>query len=184
MFVLRENRRSGVLTSFLYDVISGKSRNPSTIKLARVADALGVNLIYLACGSETNYPTNPQTSTSTSIKESYISLPYISASNHKNQPYLFHKEWLENTLHANVADLRIFVVNDDTMQPILYPNDVIIVDTSKKQPSSSGIFILLDDGCLKAKQLEYCNNHNYQLIEHSSTNSVIIGRAVWLSRAL
>src|SRR5690349_12741265 len=41
-------RRAELKTSFLYDVISGKSANPSTVKLARVADALGISLAYLA----------------------------------------------------------------------------------------------------------------------------------------
>src|ERR1700722_8204055 len=39
-----------VKTSFLYDVISGKSANPSTVKLARVAQSLGVSLAYLVGG--------------------------------------------------------------------------------------------------------------------------------------
>ena len=37
-------RAAGVKTSFLYDVLSGKSANPSTITLAKVARHLGVDL--------------------------------------------------------------------------------------------------------------------------------------------
>src|ERR1700690_1755259 len=46
-------KRADVKTSFIYDVISGKSANPSTVRLARVAEALGANLADLA-GSANN----------------------------------------------------------------------------------------------------------------------------------
>src|SRR5271163_2061511 len=41
-------KRADVKTSFIYDVMSGKSANPSTVKLARVAEALNVSLAELA----------------------------------------------------------------------------------------------------------------------------------------
>jgi transcriptional regulator with XRE-family HTH domain len=40
-------RRAEVKTSFIYDVLSGKSANPSPLKLARLAQAMGVSLSAL-----------------------------------------------------------------------------------------------------------------------------------------
>ncbi|MBY0407640.1 MAG: helix-turn-helix domain-containing protein, partial [Rickettsiales bacterium] len=52
---------AGVKTSFIYDIISGKSANPSTLKLARVADSLGISLKSLVDNGEFAIQNSPDT---------------------------------------------------------------------------------------------------------------------------
>ena len=49
-------KRADVKISFIYDVISGKSANPSTVKLARVAEGLGVSLAELVGSGDATRP--------------------------------------------------------------------------------------------------------------------------------
>ena len=173
--------RSGILTSFLYDVIRGKSSNPSIVKLAKVAQSLGVSLTYLACGSET--------------EENYIIIPYLTVNdtadtkhsiiseNNNKPPYSFHKGWLKNNIHADIDNLHILVVDNDKMQPALHSNDIVIIDTSKNITSFSGtkIFVLYDGQNLSAIQ---ANSDNQPAMELSKTGFSVIGCVVWLSRTI
>ncbi len=181
-------RRSGVLTSFLYDVIREKSNNPSTIKLAKVAEALGVSLTYLASGSRTEE--NFATHLSNAKKEDYIVIPYLKIkkaindnSSHKKtkSPYSFQKEWLKNNFNARIDDLRILVIKNNRMQPALHSNDIIIIDTSKKKYTSSGIYILFDGQNLSAIQT---NSNNQPALERSKADISVVGCVVWLSRTI
>lgn len=197
-------RRADVLTSFLYDIISGKSSNPSIIKLARVADALGVSLTYLVRG----VAENTTATTHDAVKENYITIPHIALNNSTNtvdslipykadsEPYYFNSEWIRNHLDTNISDLRMLTISGDSMEPTLCHQDVVIIDTSKKTPSPPSIFILFDGFGLSAKRLEYVSetknpririisdNPHYSTYECSISDVTIIGRVVWFSREI
>lgn len=184
-------RRSGVLTSFIYDIVSGKSGNPSTIKLARIADSLGVSLTYLVRGEEDRYET---TAADSDIKN-FVNIPYI-PSGITNIKYLFNKEWIKVYFDAELANLRTFIVNSDNMEPTLLRLDTVLLDISKKEPSPPGIFIICDDLGLTAKRLEYIaeknssyisvisDNHLYSTYECSASEINVVGRVVWLARGI
>ena len=119
-------RRSEVKTSFIYDVISGKSANPSTIKLARVADSLGVNLAYLA-GFESS-PGGQTPIKAQNENHEHVTLASLSADGHSNDPvfrkdaapYQFSKSWISQDLQSSPENLRITTMRGDSMQPTLY----------------------------------------------------------------
>ena len=193
-------RRADVLTSFLYDIISGKSNNPSTIKLARVADTLGVSLAYLVRGIE-EAPSN-------GLKEGYVAIPLLTLNQDSNdrehqpdqgegkEPFYFSGDFIRNHLDSEIANLRLFTINGDSMEPALLHHDIVLVDITKKTPSPPSIFILYDGAGLVAKRLEYVSNPknphirvisdnpHYSTYECSISDAAIVGRVVWFSREI
>lgn len=198
------SRRADVLTSFIYDVISGKSTNPSIVKLSRIADALDISLTYLVRGEEKN---NESKSYSME-KDNYVNIPCImlssSTSNDskitsyedKNIPYYFSREWIRSHLNTEITNLRIMIINGDGMEPTLYHQDIVLVDISKKAPSPPSIFIISDGLGITAKRLEYfteprgkrirviSDNKHYLTYECSISDVTVIGRVVWFSREI
>lgn len=199
-------KRADVKMSFLYDVISGKSANPSTIKLARVADVLGVNLNYLA-----GHKNNPAGSYSQHARRSdtdeYVSIPRVSideshlpgsiiSKDYEAESYHFRKSWIKDHLQAAESDLRMLYVRGDSMEPTLCNDDLILIDTGKKQPTPPGIFLLFDGFGLVAKRLEMIDaplhkririisdNPQYQSYERGMEETLIIGRVVWFAREI
>jgi phage repressor protein C with HTH and peptisase S24 domain len=199
-------RRAEVKTSFLYDVMSGKSANPSTVKLARVAEALGVNLAYLA-GSSENSTEEALAPVMVENSADYVTVPRlmvdISAGSgmlvsqfHKEERYYFRRNWIEEHLGVSPSVLRMLYVRGDSMEPTLYHNDIVLVDTTKKAPSPPGVFVLFDGFGLMAKRLEYASsgaekkiriisdNSQYSSYERSAEETFIIGRVVWFAREM
>jgi phage repressor protein C with HTH and peptisase S24 domain len=198
-------RRAEVKTSFLYDVISGKSANPSTVKLARVADALGISLTYLACSSA--HPVEVFSPAPVEQSQDYVTVQrlMIDVSTgsstlvsrfHKEERYYFRRDWIEGHLGVKPSDLRILYVRGDSMEPTLYHHDIILVDTTKKLPSPPGVFVLFDGFGLMAKRLEYASSNSQKLVrvisdntqystyERSIEETFIIGRVVWFAREM
>ncbi len=195
-------RRSDVLTSFIYDIISGKSSNPSTIKLARVADTLGVSLAYLVRGTDDNQ------SQAHGLTAGYVAIPNLTIgqnisskerranSGGTKEPFYFSTDFIRNHLDTDISNLRVFTINGDGMEPALLRQDIVLVDTSKKIPSPPGIFILFDGAGLAAKRLEYVSgpknphirvisdNQHYSTYECSISDTAIMGRVVWFSREI
>jgi len=195
-------KRADVKTSFIYDVLSGKSANPSTIKLARVADGLGISLTHLVeqTGSHTRMAENLQ-------QDDYVTVPRLVAEispsgkpllslAQDGQPYCFRSLWIKEHLGVAPGFLRMLNVRGDSMEPLLCHNDVLLVDTSKKTPTPPGIFIVFDGVGLVPARLEYVpdsksqrvkvtsDNPHYTSYERSVDDANIIGRVVWFSREI
>lgn len=193
-------KRADVKTSFIYDIISGKSTNPSTVKLARVVDSLGISLSYLVDGS--SYNEQPH------LSGDYISVPNLVAETSgstmsavsvhaKNEPLLFHKSWAEEYLKVAPLNLRMLTLRGDSMEPTFMHNDLILVDISQVMPSPPGFFALFDGFGLAVKRLEFVesssqtplirvisDNPHYSVYERSAADISIIGRVVWFSREI
>jgi len=196
-------KRADVKTSFIYDVISGKSANPSTVKLARVAEALNVSLTDLA--GSAGLPGSRGLSKQ-GADDDYVVIPRIIvdvsagggtivAQEREGEPYYFRKDWIKEHLGASPNDMRMLYVRGDSMEPTLYHNDLILVDTTRRTPSPPGIFVLFDGFGLVAKRLEYSahkppririisDNPQYSIYERSAEETVIIGRIAWFAREM
>ncbi len=188
-------KQTDVKTSFIYDVISGKSSNPSTVKLARVAEGLGISLASLIAPEDRmeNAPANKAQSSD------YVIVPYLSMSDappQSGQPQCFLFSWISKTLGSNVDDVRVFTVGGDNMEPTLHHNDIILVDTAKNNPTQQGIYVLYDGYGLSVKRVErvmntsspririVSDNPQYSIYESSPADAGIIGRVVWFSRGI
>jgi phage repressor protein C with HTH and peptisase S24 domain len=199
-------KRADVKTSFIYDVISGKSANPSTIKLARVAETLGVDLAYLVGNGDYRSLSSGRLSAQNS-NDQYITIPRIMVDvsagggsivsiQQEGERYSFRKQWIKDHLGTSPADLRLLYVRGDSMEPTLCHNDIILIDMSKKIPSPPGIFVLYDGFGLVAKRLEYCgesphmlmrvisDNAQYSTYERGADETFVIGRVVWFAREI
>lgn len=187
-------RRSEVKTSFIYDVLSGKSANPSTLKLARVARTLGISLSSLASAGEllpSEYTPIPRITVEASIHKKRITLQEQTA-----ESYSFRSEWISQRLAASPAELRMIYHHGDGMEPSLQQGDLMMINTSRRTPSPSGIFVLFDGTKLMTRRLELrkssdsgqicvqCDNPQYAAYERSPEEIYIIGRVVWFAREI
>ncbi|MFW0776436.1 MAG: XRE family transcriptional regulator [Rickettsiales bacterium] len=195
-------KRADVKTSFIYDVISGKSGNPSTVKLARVAESLDINL-----GSLVGNDGEPKSHLSTAMHsqdENYVAVSRITVdmsdgvgkviTEQKSEYYYFRKSWITEHLQTDAANLRMLHISGDSMEPTLLHNDIVLVDTSRKVPSPPGVFVLFDGMGITGKRLEYVadqkmvhiisDNPQYSTYERSIDDTFIIGRVVWFAREI
>lgn len=201
-------KRSDVKPSFIYDIIHGKSSNPSTIKLARVAESLGVSLPYLIGKSEhagqndrsthrfDEAPAGDYVAVSSMLVDASAGAGSVVTVEREGKPYFFRRAWIRDRLGVTPADLRMIFIRGDSMEPTLCHNDMVLVDISKKFPSPPGIFILFDGFGLVAKRLEFVTNSNppslriisdnlqYSTYERALEETHIIGRVVWFAREM
>lgn len=197
-------RRANVKSSFIYDILNGKSTNPSTVKLSKVAQALGVNLSQLVD------PTPQMAAPSLNVISSepfdasfappYVNVTYTdhhySIDTQPDTPYLFSKRWLLNQFRLPLQQLVLCHITSDAMSPTLLCHDVVLIDRGNTLPSPPGIFILCDGHSLSAKRLEYmhvqkhewvrvtCDNPCYAQQEAQLGELDIIGKVVWYARNL
>jgi len=187
------SQRARVGKSFVYDVLSGKSSNPTTSKIQAVADVLGVGLQDLI-GNEMD---NHQDEEGEYVFVSDLSVEGSMLINKpKKVKMSFKKDWIKNTLNTNTENIRAIRINGDYMEPTLLNGDVALVDISKRVPNPPGIYILYDGHGLVAKRLESIkksgesfifitsDNKNYESYKCKLQDTNIIGKIVWFSRAV
>jgi phage repressor protein C with HTH and peptisase S24 domain len=191
---------AGVGRSFVYDILSGKSTNPTIRKLSAIAEVMGSSVEYLLHGGlplRTLERKNPQ----------LVSIPSIRASasmgggalvtdESEDHCYYFHRRWVREKLGASPANLRVLWVSGDSMNPTLQDHDLVLVDTSRRLPTPPGIFMLFDGMGLVVKRLEslhhtepgrlriLSDNHRYSPYERSASEVNIVGKVVWFARTL
>lgn len=197
---LAENAEVG--RSFVYDVLSGKSLNPTTHKLSAVANSLGVSMSYLLYGEESwggskhpkmeQKPTDILSITTLAIENSTTGATLVTEER-EDKPFFFHRNWVKQKLNANPNDLRVVDVKGDSMSPTLSEGDTVLINLKENTPSPPGIFILFDGFSLVLKRLELqpdgtvqilSDNLNYAPHTRPLSNINIIGRVVWIGREL
>ncbi len=192
-------KKTDVKTSFIYDVISGKSTNPSTLKLARVADGLGITLASLVDPKPSLDAQTIKSNTPHSADD-YIAIPYLVVDELKAnaipEPFCFMSSWIDSHLRIPAANLRVLVISGDSMEPTLCRDDVVLVDTANKNPTQSGIFVLFDGYGLVVRRVEriinaisprvriLSDNPQYSIYEKLPSEAGIVGRVVWFSRSI
>jgi phage repressor protein C with HTH and peptisase S24 domain len=196
-------RKADVKATFIYDVLSGKSANPSTVKLAKVAESLGINLYYLLGkddSTESLQLSVPPASEFVTVR--MLQIDHVLNDVDKNiadknsGPDYFRREWIQSRLRSNPDNLRMLHMHGDDMEPTLNKGDMVLVDISKKNPSPPGLFVIYDGLGFVVKRLEYISqsvpprltvlsdNTTYKAYERGLSETHIIGRVVWFSREL
>lgn len=192
--------------SFVYDVLSGKSTNPTTHKLAAVAKALGVNVSYLLYGEdalsgavlEGHYEQDDLAAVSSLSVEASMGGGALITEEIDDKPFFFRKRWIRDRLKVSPQDLRVIRVRGDSMMPTLNESDVVLIDLTRRMPSPPGIFVLFDGCGLLVKRLELLpsaenespivrilsDNMQYAAYEHALGDVRVIGRVVWFAREL
>lgn len=87
--VPRVAKRAYILPQFIYDIIAGKSRNPSPKKLARIAEVLGVRLAWLV-----GVPEN-RAASMRHVEEDNAEIPYIGIDSSAPMLSSIHHRWVE-----------------------------------------------------------------------------------------
>lgn len=110
--------------------------------------------------------------------------------------WYFDAGWVRYELRASARNLWVLSIDGDSMEPVLYSGDKVMIDLSRTAPSPPGIFVLHDGIGLVAKQLEYISNSEpprvlirsenarYQDYERTIEEVNIIGRVIWFARRL
>ena len=106
----------------------------------------------------------------------------------------FPPGYLRKLTRANPRDLAIITVKGDSMLPTLNDDDVVMLDTSKRDLSYDGLFILRDngDGLLvkrvgRASRSGYVslisdNRTLYPAVERAIEDIEVIGKVLWHGR--
>lgn len=188
-----------VKPSFLYDILNGKSANPSALQLAKVARALNISLSYLA-GTSKLRSDYPSAGHNDSV---HITLPRISfekkegkivSQADKTAHIKLQTRWLEETMNISTDNARLYIIDNDEMSPTLIQGDTALIDTTSTRTHDDGMFLIFDGAKLTVRRLGYkgrgknkrirllCDNPNYSLAECALDDILIIGRISWLSR--
>jgi transcriptional regulator with XRE-family HTH domain len=195
--------RASVGRSFVYDILNGKSSNPTTQKIAAVAEILGVSVPYLITGSSNDNDIIEH------YHESHIGIPEIDLLTRKtghlvpdiltDRPlHFFQKEFLKMNGLNDHAALRVFRIKGETMAPTLKDGDMVLLNCGQIYPSPPGIFLIHDASGIVPKRIEaipqvggghvnfQVSSDNTQYASYSRTASdvSILGRVVWFSRRL
>ena len=136
----------------------------------------------------------------TAVPEVRISASAGGGANLEQEPggndWYFDAGWLRYELRASARDLRVISIDGDSMEPVLYSGDKVMIDLSRTAPSPPGIFVLHDGIGLVAKQLEYIPNSDpprvlirsesarYRDYERTIEEVNIVGRGIWFARRL
>ncbi len=111
-------------------------------------------------------------------------------------PWFLPDTWIRSELNSSAADLRLILIDGDSMEPTLRSGDQVIVNVARRSPSPPGIFIVFDGLGLVAKQIEVIansepprvhiisTNRRYPTYERTLDEINIIGRVIWYGRRL
>lgn len=189
--------RANVGRSFVYDILSGRSCNPTSSKIASIAQELGVSMQYLLsgvhsqAGSTENSWTDIATISTLKVESTLNSNMVVSIAAAATDNY-FTESWIRETLHTTPESVRSIKISCDSMYPTLKAEDSILVDTSKKDINPPGIFVVFDGVALKARRLEMiapervlvrADNDKYSSYEAALKDLHIVGKLVWLGRS-
>ena len=200
-------RRAAVKSSFIYDILNGKSTNPSTIKLARVAESLGITLAQLLESGPKDKPNLAVITNNARADSHTVWVPWACRQNHEAPPPLnapdspehppmaFLDSWLL-TQCRDISMLAMLAIADDAMAPTLQPGDYGLIDRLQTLPSPPGLFVIDNGISLVVRRLEYfrrsettqvhlgADNPHYRSDTLPPDELPIIGRVIWVSRCL
>ena len=190
--------RAKVGRSFVYDILNGKSTNPTSSKLTAVANELGVSMQYLLSGvhqvmSYRQREWNDVVEISSIEIESSTKGTMLISSDSERKPYYFRTDWVQKKLKTQPENLRAIFIRGDEMSPTLQAGDMILVNITEKMPNPPGVFVLFDGMGMVIKRLEMIakekvrvlsDNGQYLPYERELNEVNIVGRVVWLGREL
>ncbi len=164
--------------SFVYDILNGKSKNPTSNKLSSISKHLGIPLSYIM-NSEEN---------SVDIKK-YISILCIEDEDSQESSILLLKSLVK---HSPDAKFYSFIINDDSMEPTFYKGDIVIVDVSKREGEALGFFLIKDNFSITVRRVEHimgssrlriiADNTKYATYEQELSKIQLMGKVSWYFR--
>lgn len=108
----------------------------------------------------------------------------------------FKKEWLEMSLDVRNNCLALITIKDDSMEPTLRSDDLILTDVSKSHLENNSLYVLQLNNELIVKRIQKkmngnvivkSDNPNYEseeLDELAAQSLHIIGKVIWYGRRI
>lgn len=165
-------RMTGISARGIGHYAAGGS-DPTRSKMVALAEAAGVNVLWLATGEGPKMKGAAEETRSlkdVSIPEEeasggYVRVPRydVSASagagafqvSEQVVDYIqFKPDWIKNTLGTSAQALALIQVKGDSMAPTLSDGDIILVDTSDRHFEANAIYVLQLEGSLLVKRIQ------------------------------
>ena len=186
--------KANVGRSFVYDILNGKSTNPTSTKLTAIAEQLNVSVQYLLSGviTEGQDAKNDIAEISGLIVEPDVE-GNMQVTTNGDKLFFCENAWVKDKLKTTPQNLRLVTIAGDSMSPTIQNADQILVNITQNLPNPPGLFVLFDGLGLHAKRLEMINkdkirvmsdNSQYLAYEMNVQEINIIGKIVWLGREL
>lgn len=106
----------------------------------------------------------------------------------------FRPEWVQDSLRVDPRNLALIRVVGDSMEPTMFPDDLVLVDTSQRALAANAIYVLQFMGELLVKRIQshldgtvsiISDNTLYapETVRGENLNSLnVVGRVVWYGR--
>ena len=170
--------KAGLNETAVRDIRIGRSKNPRTDTLKRLASALGVSLTVLSGekppATVRAQPTARGKSPRAAMAGSklkpeksrefdYVPVHGVSAGAGRGMDLepkgetsrlAFRRDWLKQVTSAAVDQLALITVRGDSMAPTLIDGDTVLVDRSQRAVRRDGIFVIRHGGQLLVKRLQ------------------------------
>lgn len=174
--------KAGVGKSFVYDILNGKSKNPTSKKLNSISKELGISISYLI-------------SLSPDSIDHYDYLPVNNLDESEaSSSFLLNKKFFEE---SSGEDFMLFscTMYDDSMAPTIMPHETLIIKKflpGKKM--KSGIFLIRDEFSSIVRSIEHIfgsqdikitpDNEKYSTYIKNFDEIEIIGKVIFALRRL
>lgn len=168
--------------TFVYDILNGKSKNPTTAKLGSISRYLGIPLSYLVSTGENNVDVQKYT----------FVYPLLKDIANKEPSMLILSSMIRNKQENDM--IHSFNINDDSMEPTFHNGDLLIVNISRRKQDPVGIFVIKDEFSTTVRRVEHiigsaklrviADNSKYSTYEQEMAKVQLIGKIVWYIRAM
>jgi phage repressor protein C with HTH and peptisase S24 domain len=184
------------------DILNGKSANPRSDTIAKMAAELGVALDELLPGAELhmgNTPDLPETDPSSDyvaveVLPTFAGMGGGGTGDGDLETALVSRRLVADELRARPVDLLLINVRGNSMEPLFRHGDQLLVDRRDRSPTQPGPFALLYEDGYVVKNVEWIErrtllrvssaNHEFAPETLAPDEITILGRPVWFARRL
>lgn len=168
--------------SFVYDILNGKSKNPTSNKLSSISKHLGIPVSYLMNAEDNVVDTHK-----------YLSIHSLSDDLEEPGPSMLVLKSLLKRMPKD-SKAQSFNISDDSMEPTFHNGDIVIVNESVGKQDTLGFFVIQDQFTITVRRVEHimgstklrviADNPKYATYEQEMDRIKLIGKVVWYLRTV
>lgn len=201
------SEEAGLGLTYVRDILEGRSRNPTSTRLEKIAAVLGCTEADLKAGLAEGAPTSDMPPVSQAGFPSYLPVATLDVragaggggiidGAYLGAPRYFEEGFITRELRASPQDLCVVEVEGQSMEPLLRSGDTVLVDRRKQNVAMEGVFVLFDGDGVVCKWVQRVHGSEPPMLRLTSENSrfppydveaercQMLGRVVWFSRRL
>jgi len=194
-------RAVGLSDNAIYKWLAGRGQ-PSLASAIAIARAAGVSLEWLAGGrartAEGLRGQPPSDADHIKLPRGEVRLGSKRGGRLRTPQIVdvisFAPRWLQSRLTVDPERLILMEVSGDAMEPTLRHGDLALADLRENHASVDGLYVLRQNGALAVKRLQRSgvgarlivrsDNSAYPPIEIPAAQIKIVGRVIWMGKAL